>query len=83
MTGFLDASGAPTFTSTFVPSGEGRIVGEDKGLTHVRVPGTWTQTSKISKVTYQIAVDVWGSGTPFKIQRLNETTCLGASTACQ
>src|SRR5262252_3660949 len=36
--GWLDPTGAPTFESSFVPSGGGRIVDEQNEVVHVRVP---------------------------------------------
>jgi hypothetical protein len=82
MQGGLDHDGAPTFSSTFVPSGDGRVVDDQNGIAHVRVPGTLTQTQNPSKTTYQAAIDVWAAGRPLRVQRLTQTTCLGASKAC-
>jgi hypothetical protein len=84
MRGWLDESGAPTFGSSFVPAGGARIVATENGVVHVRVPGTLTQTQNQSRTTYRrFAVDVWAAGDPPKIQKLTQTTCVGASTACQ
>ena len=84
MRAWLDDNGAPAFGSTFVSAGAARIVGEENGVAHVRVPGALTQTQNQSKTTYRrFAVDVWVSGDPLRIQKLTQTTCVGASTACQ
>jgi hypothetical protein len=82
MEGWLDHDGALTFSSTFVPSGDGRVVDEQNGIMHVRIPGTLTQTQNQSRTTYQAAVDVWAAGRPLRVQRLTQTTCGGASKAC-
>jgi hypothetical protein len=82
MQGWLDHDGAPTFSSTFVPSSEARVVDEQNDITHVRVPGTLTQSQNQSRTTYRAAVDVWAAGRPLRVQRLTQTTCVGASKAC-
>lgn len=87
MQGYLDDSGAPTFTSAFVASGNARVLDEKNGarsgIVRFRIPGTLTQTNKIGRTTYRGAIEVTAGGTPAKIQKLEEITCLGASTACQ
>jgi len=86
LSGWLDAAGAPTFASTFVPSADGRIVDEHDAITHVRIPGTLTQSDgRASRTTYRrFAVDVWVSGSPVAVRRLTQTTCAGSeTTACQ
>src|SRR5690349_7422145 len=80
--GFRDSNGAPTFSSTFAPAGEGRIVDERDGVVHVRIPGTLTQQNQASKTTYRIAADVWAGMSPQLVHRLTQTTCLGGSKAC-
>jgi len=87
MQGFLDGKGAPTFTSTFVPVRETKVLDEKDGVIHLRIPGTLTQSSQLGKTTYQrFAIEVYASrdatGNKVKIQRLEQITCLGASTAC-
>lgn len=83
MQGYLDESGAPTFTSAFVASGNARVLDEKNGIVRFRIPGTLTQTNKIGRTTYRGAIEVTAGGTPAKIEKLEEITCLGASTACQ
>lgn len=87
MQGYLDDSGAPTFTSAFVASGSARVLDEKNGVRNgtvrFRIPGTLTQTNKIGRTTYRGAIEVTAGGTPTKIQKLEQITCLGASTACQ
>lgn len=81
---WLDSNDTPTFGSSFAPSSEGRVVEERDGLIHVRIPGSLTQTHHQSTTTYRVAAaDVWVGGTPLKVHRLTQTTCKGASVACQ
>ena len=87
MQGFLDDKGAPTFTSTFVVSRAATKLDEKDGVIHLRIPGTLTQSSQLGKMTYsRFAVEVYAvrdSGEKkIQIQRLEQITCLGASTAC-
>ena len=83
MEGWLDQKGAPTFTSSFVPSRDAVVVGQENGIVHLRIPGTLKQTQNKSSTTYRAALDVYAGGNPAKIQRLEQITCAGASTACQ
>ena len=83
MQGFLDAGGAPTFTSTFTASGGAAVLGEHEGIVHFRVPGTLVQSNAIGKTTYRAAIEVYAGGTPVRIERLEQITCVGASTTCQ
>lgn len=90
MQGFLDDQGAPTFTSTFVPSKDANVVDQKDGVVHFRIPGTLTQSSNLGKTTYRAALEVYAlrdmmihGGKPIKIQHLEQITCLGASTNCQ
>ena len=87
MQGFLDGKGAPTFTSSFLPVREARVLDEKDGVIHLRIPGTLTQSSQLGKTTYQrFAIEVYASRDAtegrIKIHRLEQITCLGASTAC-
>jgi hypothetical protein len=83
MEGWLDEKGAPTFTSSFVPSRDAVVVGQENGIVHLRIPGALKQTQNKSSTTYRAAIDVYAGGNPAKIQRLEQMTCAGASTACQ
>jgi hypothetical protein len=91
MEGFLDEKGAPTFSSTFVPSGDVTFLGEKDRIVHFRIPGTLTQSNNFSKTTYRrAATEVYAlrdllihDGKSIKIQHLEQITCVGASTACQ
>jgi hypothetical protein len=80
--GWLDQRGAPTFASSFLPSGDKSIVDEQNGVVHVRIPGTLTHRQNQSRTTYRAAVDVWVGGNPIKIYELNQTACVGASRTC-
>lgn len=81
--GYLDEKGAPTFTSSFVSSASPRIVGEQNGTVHFRIPGTLTQSNKLGRTTYRAALEVFAGGKPSKIYKLEQITCAGASAACQ
>jgi hypothetical protein len=82
MEGFLDQKGAPTFGSSFVPSENPMVLGEEKGIVHVRILGTLKQTQNLSSTIYRgAAIDVFAGGHPIRIQRLEQLTCGGAG--CQ
>jgi hypothetical protein len=83
MEGFLDQKGAPTFGSNFVPSKDAVVVGEEKGIVHLKILGTLKQTQNQSATTYRAAIQVHAGGKPLKIAHLEQTTCGGTSTACQ
>lgn len=83
MEGWLDQKGAPTFTSSFVPSKDAVVVGQENGIVHLRIPGTLKQTQNKSSTTYRAAIDVYAGSKPAKVQRLEQMTCAGASSACQ
>ena len=83
MAGFLDPKGAPTFTSSFVPSADPVILGEENGLVHLRIPGTLKQTQGHSSTTYRAALDIQAGGKPVKLRHLEQITCPGQSTTCQ
>jgi len=89
MEGFLDQKGAPTFTSSFVAAHAATVLDERGGVLHLRIPGTLTQSSNLGRTTYRAAIEVYllrnqaTGGRPVKIQRLEQITCAGASTACQ
>lgn len=81
MQGFLDANGAPTFTSRFMPAGPAVILTEENGSISAKVPGTLTQTHNKSTTTYRLRVEVQTVGTPPKIDHLKQITCVGAAAA--
>jgi hypothetical protein len=81
--GFLDEKGPPTFSSSFVPSKNPTVLGQENGIVHLRIPGTLTQTQNQSRTTYRAALEVYAGGKPIKVQHLEQITCVGASTACQ
>jgi hypothetical protein len=89
MEGFLDQKGAPTFTSTFVAAHGATVLDEKEGLLHLRIPGILTQSSNLGRTSYRAAIEVYvlpnrtAGGRPIKIQRLEQITCAGTSTACQ
>jgi hypothetical protein len=75
--GWLDAGGAPTFSSSFVPSGDPTVVSQGDGVFHVTIPGTLKHSQNGSSTTYRVVVDVRASGKPMKIESLKQTTCGG------
>ena len=81
MQGFLEANGAPTFTSRFVPAGSTVILSEGNGSISAKIPGTLTQTHDKSTTTYRMRVEVQTVGTSPKIDHLKQITCLGSSAA--
>ena len=83
MEGFLDPKGAPTFTSSFVPSAEPIILGEENGIVHLKIPGTLIQTQGRSSTTYRAALDIQAGGEPMQLHHLEQITCAGKSTACR
>jgi hypothetical protein len=83
MEGCLDQKGAPTFSSSFVPSRDAVVVGQENGIVHLRIPGTLKQTQNRSSTTYRAAIEVRAGSKPIKLQHLEQITCGGASTACQ
>ena len=83
--GFLDARGAPTYTSSFTPSGDARIVSQSDGALDLIIPGTLKQTQNTSSTTYPIVVEVKARAKPLKIDSLKQTICgkPPLSTPCQ
>jgi hypothetical protein len=77
--GWLDARGAPTFSSSFVPSGNATILGQDDGALHVVIRGTLKHSQNASTTTYPIVIDVRAGGKPLKIEHLEQTVCIGAT----
>jgi hypothetical protein len=83
MQGFLDANGAPTFTSSFVPSGNITVLATANEIIHLRVPGTLVQSNNVAKTTYRAALEIQAGGNPVRIEQLKQVTCVGESSACQ
>ncbi len=83
MEGYLDRNGAPTFDSSFAPSGKATVLGQEGRIIRLRIPGILKQTHNQSSTTYRGAVEVYAGGKPVKLQRLEQIACAGASTACQ
>jgi len=81
MEGFLDANGAPTFTSKFVPAGPAVVTSQENGSISAKLPGTLTQTHDKSTTTYRLRVDIQTIGTPPKIDHLEQITCSRVSAA--
>ena len=83
MEGFLDEKGAPTFTCSFVASHDATVLSEKEDVLHLKIPGTLKQSNKLGRTTYKAALEVDMLRTAAKIQRLEQITCVGSSTACQ
>jgi hypothetical protein len=82
--GWLDDKGAPTYTSSFVVSGEPRIVSQSAGVLQLTIPGTLKQRQNNSTTTYPIVVEIRASGAPIKIEHLQQLICGGpTATPCQ
>ena len=82
--GWLDDKGAPTFSSSFVPSGDPRLVSDSDGVLHVTMPGTLKQTQNGSSTTYRIVVEVRAAGKPMRIEHLEQLICGGpTATPCK
>ena len=79
--GFLDDTGAPTFTSKFVPAADPVIVKKEAGAISLKIPGTLTQTHGKSATTYRLRVDVEAVGNPPRIDSLEQVTCGEARAA--
>ncbi len=85
LTGFVDPQGAPTFTSTFTPSGLPLATKQDKARLIITVPGVLKHESRnpqgsASTTSYRAEIDVRVSPSPFKIEMLIQRTCGGATT---
>ncbi|HYL47087.1 MAG TPA: hypothetical protein VEU52_08665 [Candidatus Limnocylindrales bacterium] len=79
--GFLDAKGAPQYSSEFEPSRPPVVVRHENGVVTLTIPGKLTQTHLKSRTTYRLVVTVQVSGNPPKIAHFEQTTCGGHSTA--
>jgi hypothetical protein len=58
MEGWLDSTGAPLGTSSFMPSGNTVITDQENGLMHLIVPGVLRQSENRSVTTYRLEIDV-------------------------
>ena len=85
LTGFVDPQGAPTFTSTFTPSGPAIAAKKDQASLIITVPGVLKHESRSSQgsassTSYRAEIDVRVSPSPFRIEMLVQRTCGGAVT---
>jgi hypothetical protein len=77
MSGFLDDDGAPTYTSTFTPTGKSIVVKKENDTIKIRIPGALAQTHGVSTTNYRhAALDVTAGGNPPKIQHLEQVFML-------
>lgn len=85
LTGFVDPQGAPTFSSSFTPSGPAIAAKQNQASLTVTVPGVLKHESRnpqgsASTTSYRAEVDVRVSQSPFKVESLVQRTCGGATT---
>ena len=80
--GFLTPEGTPTFSSSFVPSGNAVVTGKENGIVHLRIPGTLKHSQHGSSTTYRANIEVQAGGEPMKIHQLEETICGLPSLFC-
>jgi hypothetical protein len=59
MRGWPDQNGAPTFGSSFVPSSNAVVVGNENGIVHFRIPGILTQKQNNSRTAYRAVIEVY------------------------
>jgi hypothetical protein len=69
MEGWLDSKGAPLGSSSFIPSGDVVITGQENGVIRLTVPGVLKQ-SQNTTTTYRVVVEVRMNGNPVKIGHL-------------
>jgi hypothetical protein len=85
LTGFLDPQGAPTFSSTFTPSGPAILAKKEKANLTTTVPGVLKHESRnlqggASTTFYRAEIDIQVSSSPYKVEMLLQRTCGGAAT---
>ena len=79
MEGWLDSKGAPLSGSSFIPSGDVVITGQENGVLRLRVPGVLKQSQNKSATTYRVVVGVRMSGNPVKIGHLEPVVRLSGA----
>jgi hypothetical protein len=82
MEGWLDPKGAPTFTSSFAPTGNAIIAGRENGILRIRIPGLLKQTHNKSSTTYRSYIEVLAGGEPIKIRHLEQVACSRKASTC-
>lgn len=85
LAGHVDTQGAPSFTSSFVPSASAIASTEDGDSRIVTVPGVLKHEIRhpqggASAVSYRAEIDLRVSPSPFKIELLQQRTCGGSRT---
>ena len=83
--GALDDRGAPTFSSSFSPSGKALDIHRDNGRLTLTIPGILKQEVRnkrggVSTTTYRAEIEIQLGGAPVKIERLKQSVCGGAKT---
>jgi hypothetical protein len=82
MEGWLDAKGAPKFTSSFTPTRNAIVVGRENGNVRIRIPGLLKQTHNNSSTTYRSYIEVLAGGKPIKIRHLDQVACSHKASTC-
>jgi hypothetical protein len=82
MKAWLDAKGAPKFTSSFTPTGNAFIAGRENGSLRIRIPGLLKQTHNKSSTTYRSYIEVLAGGEPIKIRHLEQVACSRNASTC-
>jgi hypothetical protein len=82
MEGWLDAEGAPKFTSSFTPTGNAIVAGRENGILRIRIPGLLKQTHNKSSTTYRSYIEVLAGGEPIKIRHLAQVACSRKASTC-
>ena len=70
MEGWLDSKGAPLSSSSFIPSGDVVVTGQENDVLRLTVPGVLKQSQNKSATTYRVVVEVRMGGNPVKIGHL-------------
>ena len=85
LAGSLDEGGAPTFSSTFTPSGVAVDVKQEQGKLSLTIPGVLKHESRNSRggassTSYRAEINVRVSASPLKVELIVQRTCGGATT---
>jgi hypothetical protein len=82
MEGWLDAKGAPKFTSSFSPTGNAIVAGRENGNLRIRIPGLLKQSQNKSSTTYRSYIEILAGGEPIKIRHLEQVACSRKASTC-
>ena len=79
---WLDAKGAPKFTSSFTPTGNPIIAARENWNLGIMIPGLLKQTHNKSSTTYRSYIEVLAGGEPIKIRHLEQVACSRKASTC-